>query len=703
MNPIYSHIRKTILCLGLVLIVDTGYAQTLDRSIRPSAAPAKAIEIKDAKTFTLPNGLKVFVVEDHRAPIVYYAINLDIKPALEGEKAGLETLTSRVIGTATQSRSREQIRKEADLIGAQISSGSRRVNGTVLKKYEDRMLDLLADILLRPVFSQDILDLERDKSKSELTMVKDDIGGLNSRLSQALSYGKGFPYGELETTVSLDKVVLQDLENFHNTYTAPNVARLVIVGDITEAEAKAQAEKYFGNWAKKDVPVSQYTLPQAPATTQVAMISKPGSVQSAIDLSYPISYKTGAPDAEAATIMSYILGGGSSSRLFQNLRETHSYTYGVYNMLSSDEHMGRYHLTAGRGDAASVKGAATDSALVEVLYEINKIRQNLISEQELKDAKTFLAGNFGRSLENASTIANYAIMIDKYGLPKDYYKNYLKRLEAVSVADVQAAAQKYLQPEKAWIVVVGDPSLEAGLSQLSANKTVQYYDGDANPVAAPVVQKVELSPMDILNNYVTALGGQQAIENIKDCKTTAQMSTMGQLLDMTTLYMAPNYSALTISMGGMVAQQIIFNGKSLKISGMGNVQEFTEGEVFETYKNAVEVCPGLQLFNTPYPLSVSGIEAIDGADAYALFVNKGSSQSTYYFDLKTGLLVRMVETSETPQGSMQQITDYSDYRPVEGLLFAYKMVQKMPAMNMEIPVEVKSIEVNTGLTEEAFK
>ena len=703
MNPVYSHIRKAILCTGLVLIAGMGYAQTLDRSIRPSAAPAKAIDIKDAKTFTLSNGLKVFVVEDHRAPIVYYAINLDIKPALEGDKAGLETLTSRVMGTATQSRSREQIRKETDLIGAQIASGSRRVNGTVLKKYEDKMLDLLADILLNPVFSQEILDLERDKSKSGLTMINDNIAGVNDRLSQALTYGKNFPSGELETIASLEKVTLQDLENFHKTYTAPNVARLVIVGDITEAEAKAQAQKYFGKWAKKNVPVAKYTLPQAPAATQVAMVSRPGSVQSAIDISYPISFKPGTPDADAATIMTYILGGGSSSRLFQNLRETHSYTYGVYNMLSPDELMGRYHLTAGRGDAASVKGAATDSALVEVLYEINKIRQNPISEQELKDAKAFFAGDFGRSLESAATIASYAIMIDKYGLPKNYFKDYLKRLEAITVTDVQAAAQKYLQPEKAWIVVVGDPALEQGLSQLAANKTVQFYDGNANPVAAPVVQKVDLSPKDILNKYVTALGGQQAIDNIKDCKTIAQMSTMGQTLDMTTLFMAPNYNAITVSMGGMIAQQIVFNGHSVKVSGMGNTQEFTEGEVFETYKNAVELCPGLKLLNTPLPLTVSGIESIDGTDAYALRLDGGNSQSIYYFDLKTGLLVRMVETSETPQGSMQQITDYSDYRPVGGLLFAHKMVQKMPAMNMEVPIEVKSIELNTGLSAADFK
>jgi Predicted Zn-dependent peptidases len=702
MNPIYSHIRKALICIGLIFTVGMGYAQTLDRSIRPSAAPAKAIEIKDAKTFTLANGLKVFVVEDHRAPIVYYAINLDIKPALEGDKAGLETLTSRVMGTATQSRSREQIRKEADLIGAQISSGSRRVNGTVLKKYEDHMLELLADILLNPVFSQEILDLERDKSKSELTMVNDNITGVNDRLSQALTYGKDFPSGELETTTSLDKVVLQDLENFHKAYTAPNVARLVIVGDITEAEAKAQAQKYFGNWAKKDVPVAQYALPQAPATTQVAMVSRPGSVQSAIDISYPISFKPGAPDTEAATIMTYILGGGSSSRLFQNLRETHSYTYGVYNILSPGELMGRYHLTAGRGDAASVKGAATDSALVEVLYEINKIRQHPISEQELKDAKAFFAGDFGRSLESASTIASYAIMIDKYGLPKDYYKNYLKRLEAVTVADVQAAAKKYLQPEKAWIVVVGDPSLEEGLKALASDKQVQFFDGDANPVAAPVVQKVDLSPTDILNNYVTALGGQQAIDNIKDCKTTAQMSSMGQMLDMTTLFMVPNYSALSVSMGGMIAQQVVFNGHSVKISAMGNTQEFTEGEVFETYKNGVELCPGLKLFNSPAALSVAGIESIEGIDAYALRADMGSSQAAYYFDTKTGLLLRFTETSETPQGSIQQITDYSDYRPVGGVLFAHKMVQKVPAMNMEIPIEVKSVEVNIGLTEANF-
>ena len=155
--------KRIIKILLLLLCVNTLHAQTVDRSIRPAAAPAKEIEIKDAQTFNLPNGLKVFVVEDHRAPIVYYSLQLDIKPALEGNKAGLQDLFAEVMGTATQSKTKEQLNKEIDLIGANINVNARGGYASGLKKYESKMLELLADMLLHPVFVQNELDLNKDK------------------------------------------------------------------------------------------------------------------------------------------------------------------------------------------------------------------------------------------------------------------------------------------------------------------------------------------------------------------------------------------------------------------------------------------------------------------------------------------------------------------------------------------------------------
>jgi predicted Zn-dependent peptidase len=277
---------------------------------------------------------------------------------------------------------------------------------------------------------------------------------------------------------------VSDLENFSNTYFAPNVTRLVVVGNVTEAEAKANIEKYFGQWQRKNVPVTAYTIPQAPSQSKVAMHSKDGAVQSVINLTYPVDFKPGAPDSEAARIANYIFGG-SSGKLYENLRETHSYTYGAYSRLNQGEQVGLFEIISGLTGGPTVRADATDSALVQVFYEMNKMINTPIAEAELVAAKAYLAGSFGRSLQQPETIARFAVTIDKYNLPKDYFKNHLKRIEAVTITDVQAAAKKYFKPENAWVVVIGDKIHADGLKQFAADKTVQFYDLNANPVATP--------------------------------------------------------------------------------------------------------------------------------------------------------------------------------------------------------------------------
>ena len=699
MKKIYSILT---LMIPLFCVVKMN-AQTVDRSIRPSAAPAKEIEIKDAQTFTLPNGLKVFVVEDNRAPIVYYSLQLDIKPALEGEKAGLQDLFAGVIGTATTSKTKQQLNKEIDLIGAKINLHARGGAGSGLKKYESTMLALLSDMILNPHFTQEELDLVREQAKSGLEFMSSDASQICSRLSTALVYGNQYPDGEVHTVETYERITIDDLQKFYNTYFAPNVVRLVVVGAITESEAKANVQKYFGNWKRKDVPQTKYVIPQAPTETKVAMFSKDGAVQSSINLSYPINFTPGTADAEAATVADHILGGGMSSKLFQNLRETHSYTYGIYSNLHSGELTGLFNLSAGNSSAASVKAEATDSAFVQIISEINNMVNKPITQEELNDAKVYLTGSFGRSLQQPATIARFAMQIDKYNLPKDYFKNYLKRIDALTVADVQAAAKKYFKPENAWIIVVGDKEHAEGLKQFAANNTVQFYDIDANPVAAPETKAADISPEQIIDNYVKAMGGASAIEAITDYTMTATMNAMGQNLHLVKKFKTPQYSLFSLGMGDAIVQKMVFDGTNYKVSGMAGAKDLTEGDEFESAKAEAAVCPEMNFFKNGYTLVVKGIEKINNVEAYIVDVKKGASEIVYYFDTSTHLLIRNVSTTDSPQGKMQQVTEISDYRPVNGVLFPFAIVQKVPSMNMEMKMTLTDIKVNTGLSAEDFK
>ncbi|MDR1681830.1 MAG: insulinase family protein [Candidatus Symbiothrix sp.] len=693
MKTIYSFIF-------LLLSVLTLNAQSLDRSVRPSSAPAKEINIKDAQIFTLSNGLKVFLVEDKTTPIVYYSLQLDVEPALEGDKAGLSSMFADVIGKATLSRSKEQLNKDIDMIGARVSMYTDGAYVSFLKKYESKALEIFADMLLNPVFLPEEFTLTRDKYNTFMQSLGDDAGQLNERVSAVLTYGKGYPDGEIETKESINNVQLGDLEKYYKTYFAPNVSRLVIVGDVSLKEAKANVQKYFSAWKKKNVPVTKYEIPALPENVKVAYVVKPGAVQSAIDISYPIHYQLGTPDYDAALVMDYILGGSATSRFFLNLREKHSYTYGVYSDLSPDEHIGRFNLTSGRG-AASVKAAATDSAVYELFNELNRIITEPVTADELKAAKTYLAGSFSRSLEQAGTIANFAIRIDKYKLPKDYYKNYLKRLDAVTIEDVQKAAAKYIRPNNAWVVVAGDQSQVDKLLPFASDNTIHYFDYDAQAVEAPKTQAIEVSAEQIIAAYVQALGGEAAINKIEDYKTTAEIAMMGQVVNLNQLFKKPNRSLMEILMGETTIQRMAFDGKVLRVNGMGGSQEMTSGDEFEAIKNESAVVPEINYAANGYTLSVSGIEQINGQDAYILTVSKGENAQTSYFDVKSGLKVKNITTVQSQMGEQQTITEYADYREVNGVKFPFAMKQNTAGMVMD--VTVKSVEINLGLVNSLFE
>jgi len=377
---------------------------------------------------------------------VYYSLQLDIKPALEGDKAGLRSLFDEVMGTATQTKAKEQLNKEIDLIGANINAGSRGGSGSGLKKYEPKMLELLSDMVLNPLFTQEELDLVKGQVLSGLEYINNDADQICNRISKALVYGNGYPDGEVETAETIERITLDDLYNFYNTYFAPNVTRLAIVGDITEAEARANVEKYFGEWKSKNVPVATYQIPQTPRTTKVAMYSKDGAVQSSINLSYPVNYPPVAVDAEAAEVANYILGVGVSSKLFQNLRETNSWTYGVYSFLSEGELTGVFELSSGRnavGGSASVRANATDSALVQIIKEMNNTINQPITQDELKavfDGVTYKVSGMGGNQEFTEgpqfDIAKAeAVVCQERDFVKNGYKLTVKGIEKVGDAD----------------------------------------------------------------------------------------------------------------------------------------------------------------------------------------------------------------------------------------------------------------------------
>ena len=692
--------KKIIFSITAVLIFSSAFAQKgedkkLDRSIRPMPAEAPVIKLGEIQSFELPNGLKVFVVENHKQPTIAYSFALDIHPGLEKDAIGTANITSQLMTSGTKTRSKDQIDNDIDFIGATLTADPKGLYGASLKKQQTKLLELMSDVILNSDFKQEELEKLKTQALSGLAQEKDDPDAISQNVKSVLNYGKDHPYGELTTEESISKITLEKCNNYYQTYFRPNVAYLAVVGDVTLAEVKPLIEKYFGAWQKADVPSATFEMPAAPAKTRVAVVNKAGAVQSVINVTYPVDLKLNSDDAIKAKVMNTILGAGFSSRLFVNLREKHGYTYGAYSKLNNDELVSEFSAYA------KVRNAVTDSSVTEILAELNRIRTEKVPQEELDGIKNYLTGNFAISLEDPATIARFAINIERYKLPKDYYTNYLKNLAAVTADDVYAMAQKYIRPENATILVVGDKAaVSEKLEVFSPTKTVEFYDNFGNSVASkPKAVPVGLTAKTVIADYVKAIGGAKALMKVKDVSSKMNTKFQGMDLTVTTMQKAPNKYAMSIKLGEMVIQKEVYDGKTGKQTSMQGKKDIT-GEGLADIKQQAVINLEMNYEKLGYKLKLTGVETVNGKDAYVIeVVSPSGKKSAEWYDVESKLKVRASQTANTDAGPVVQTSDYLEYKEIDGIKFP-SVISMSGAMSMKLTAD--TINVNKGIPDSEF-
>lgn len=672
-------------------------AASLDRSIRPKAAAAPAIKLGQIQSFELPNGLKVFLVENHKAPTVAYSIVLNIHPALEGDIAGTADVTGQLLTSGTKTHTKDQLDNDIDFIGATLTASSKGIYASALKKQNEKLLGLVADVILHPNFTQTELDKIKTQTLSGLAQQKDDPDAISKNVKSVLNFGNKHPYGELTTEESVAKISVEQCNNYFNTYFRPNVAYLAIVGDVSLAEIKPLIERYFGTWQKAEVPNATFTMPAAPSKTRVAIVNKAGAVQSVINVTYPVDLAPNSPDVIKARVTNTILGAGFSSRLFMNLREKHGYTYGSYSSLTNDELVGEFSAYA------KVRNAVTDSSITEIMYELNRIRNEKVPADELEGIKSYLSGNFAISLEDPETVAQFAINTERYHLPKDYYENYLKNLAAVTADDVFAMAQKYIHPESATILVVGDKDeLAKKLAPFSATKVLELYDNYGKTVLPTSIKNVPagVTYKTVIDSYVKAIGGEKALTAVKDVKIKMTTEVQGRSISVETQRKAPNKYTMCFSMGPMTIQKQIFDGTKGKASGLQGKKEITGAELDDLKAEAV-LNQEMQYEKLGYKLNLKGIEAIKGADAYILELESPTGKkSIEWYDVTSGLKVKASSTSTNEQGTITQVSEYADYKDFGGI--KYPGTISVSGGPMPLVLKLESVDVNKGIKDSEF-
>lgn len=688
---------KRIVLSTLALLLSFASFAQLDRSIRPEAAPAKDIEFGDYEVYKLKNGLTIIVVENDKLPRVSFSLVVDRQPIVEGDKAGYVSLAGQLLRQGTTNRAKDVLDEEIDFIGASLFTGSSNVYAAGLSKYTETLVELLADVALNPSFPAEEFEKLKKQALSGIENGKDDPNSLSSRIFNQSLYGSEHPFGELDSEATLENINLDDCKNYYNTYWAPNQTYITVVGDIKARKAKKLIKKYFGDWEMKEVPTTEFTAVPSYDAPVVNIVNRSSSVQTVLNIGNTIDLKPGHPDIEKLTVANQILGGGSMGRLFKNIREDKAYTYGAYSDFNTSLYVGQF--SAG----ASVRNEVTDSAVVEFIKEFMRLQTEAVTAEELQAAKNNIIGSMGRSLERPQTIASYALNIERYGLPADYYQNYLSRLDAVTAQDVMDAAKKYFNTKALVITAVGRAGEIA--STLEKFGPVTYYDfygKETGPPSLPVPAGVTAEM--VMQKYIDAIGGQEKLDAVKDLTTISTMSLPGMPMDATnvTMRMRPHYLSQEMSVAGMgTLQKTLYDGKTAKVSGMGGSQEFT-GEDAETFRMQATMFAEAQYQKEGYSLALTSIQFVNGEQAYAMEVTDTDGEKiTEYYSVETGLKLKEEQTVEGPEGPMTVWKAFADYREVDGIMIPFNLTISQGPQTLKMVVS--EVKVNSGLKPSVFK
>lgn len=678
--------KKVIYILASLFLSVTMQAQ--DRPM-PKPGPAPTVNVGKPESFQLKNGLKVLVVENHKLPRVSYTLTMDNAPYAEGSKKGVSDMLSAVIGNGTKKMSKDAFNEEIDFLGANINFWASGASGSGLSKYSTRIMELMADGALNPLFTQEEFEKEKAKILEGLKSNEKSVPAVSSRVTDVLIYGRNHPNGEYLSEETLNNVTLNDVIDNYNTYFVPGNAYLVVVGDVKTKDVKKQVEKLFGSWKPAKAPSVSYTDPKDVQYSQINFVDMPNAVQSEISVVNVSNLKMTDKEYFATILANQILGGGGEGRLFLNLREAHGWTYGSYSSIGANKYTSSFRATA------SVRNAVTDSAVIEMLNEIKKMRTDLVSEEDLKNAKAKYIGNFVMQIEKPSTVARYALMTETQNLPADFYENYIKNINAVTPEDIRNAAQKYFKSDNSRIVIVGKaadvlPGLE------SRNIPMNYFDKYGKPTEKPVANKAVpagVTAKTVLENYIKAIGGQKAVADVKSLSMTATGTIQGVNLEMFKKVTADNKMTQGMSVMGQ-SQKIVFDGSKGFVVAAGQKQELPAEDLNELKKEAYPF-PELKMKDDA-SVTLKGIESFNGNDAYAIV----NGDATIYYDVKSGLKVGKTETAETPQGQMTVTTPYSDYREVKGVKIPYKTSVNI---GMEVELTVSDVKINEGVSAADFQ
>ena len=496
--------------------------QAIRKTAPEPLAPAP-FSIPPVYQTTLENGFKIVVLADKRLPLVSYRLAFLAGDANDAkDSVGLASAMTSMLTEGTENYSSRELAETIERLGAGISANASDdfivVAASTLSMYNADILRLLAEIVFRPTFPESELDLYRRNTIENLKFQRSQPNFLANEQVARLLYGE-HPYAVISPTPDdVEKLTRAKLSENRKKLFVPNNAVMIVVGDVETDELIGEIRSYFGKWTRGEVKAPELPTPPKRESTTFTIVDRPGSAQANIVMAN-LAFERKHPDYFAAIVMNQVLGAGASSRVFMNLREEKGYTYGAYTRLDSKKLGGEFEATA------EVRTAVTGDSLKEFFYELNRIRDEKVSDSEINDAKNFLTGVFPIRAETQEGLTNLIVNQQLYGLPEDYLQTYRDNVNAITVEDISRVAKKYVTPEGMAIVIVGDaqdviPQVKA----YSGNIEVFDTEGNKKDLGAYAVTDVS-ETANIAGNWKLSLDfqGQQV-------PVSLELSQDGELL-----------------------------------------------------------------------------------------------------------------------------------------------------------------------------
>ena len=430
----------------------------------------------------LPNGIHLIVLEDHRLPQISFQLFVTGAGGYfdPPDRPGMAGFVAALMREGTASRTSEQISQQLEVMAATLNTGASTggseasISGSSLTEQFNRLMDIAADVLLHPSFPEDEVARYKQRSRAQVMQLRANPGYLAQEMFSKAVYGD-HPASRIGPTLAaLDALSRDALLDFHRTRYAPDHAAFAIAGDITMADARKMAEARFGDWKKSGAAKPKLADPVPIAGSKVYFIGRPNSVQT--NLIVGTQGVSGSdPENDVLEVMNKVIGGGPTGRLFIHLREEKGYTYGAGSSLSAPFYRGSWSAST------SVRTEVTDPALTDLIAEITTLRDQAVPAAELADAKRSMIASFALSLESPTQMLQQYVNSWRFNYPRDHWDKYPERISAVTAAQVQAAARKYLAADRLRIVAVGDPAKVTGA--LKKLGEVETYDVDGKKMS----------------------------------------------------------------------------------------------------------------------------------------------------------------------------------------------------------------------------